>query len=87
MLEPLARTRDLAQAVADGLADAATGRSAEVVVTVLGRPEVDLADRVTVAGAPDELLAVTGTVRALRHRLDALSGFTTTLRLALEAPS
>lgn len=87
VLEPLARTRDLAQAVADGLADAATGRSAEVVVTVLGRPEVDLADRVTVAGAPDELLAVTGTVRALRHRLDALSGFTTTLRLALEAPS
>jgi hypothetical protein len=90
VLEPLARTKDLARDVAAGTL-AFGGRLARVLeVLVLGRAAVELGDEVTVGTAagpsPDGLLQGTGHVRTLCHRLDARTGFTTRIGLALPAP-
>jgi len=90
VLEPLARTLDLARDVAAGTL-AFGGRRARVLeVLVSGRADVDLGDEVTVGTAggpsPDGLLQGTGHVRRLCHRLDARTGFTTRIGIALPAP-
>jgi hypothetical protein len=90
VLEPLARTKDLARDVAAGTL-AFGGRRARVLeVLVTGRAAVDLGDEVTVGTAggssPDGLLQGTGHVRMLCHRLDARTGFTTRIAMAFPPP-
>jgi hypothetical protein len=80
----VARTKDLARAVADGIR-VRGGRSAHVVAVTIagGRAELDLGDDVSLPSMPDAILGGSGRVRALRHRLDAVNGFTTTITAAL----
>lgn len=89
VLEPLARTKDLARDVAAGTL-ALAGRHARMLeVLVPGRAAADLGDEVSVGTAgpsPDGLLQGTGHVRRLCHRLDARTGFTTRIGMALPAP-
>jgi hypothetical protein len=85
VIDPVARTKDIADRFAAGWL--ATGQAAahEVTITVFGRPQVDLGDTVEIGGAPDDLINGSGYIRALRHRFDAEIGFVTELRVALSA--
>lgn len=89
LVDPLARTKDLARDLADGVLRF-TGRGARVLeVTTPGRAGTELGESVVVgvaAGRPDRLLEGTGHVRRLLHRFDR-SGFTTRIGVALPAPT
>lgn len=82
LIDPVARTKDLARDLAAGTRRFTARTAAVVEVTVPGRPGPDLGDGVSVSGAPDDLLGG-GHVRGLRHRLDARTGFTTRLRVVM----
>ena len=83
MLDPAARTKDIADRFAAGLVVSANRTAHQVTIRVLGRPQVDLGDTVDIGAAPDELINGSGYVRALRHRFDAEAGFVTELRVSL----
>ncbi|GAA5012419.1 hypothetical protein [Actinopolymorpha pittospori] len=86
VVAPLARTKDLANDIAQGRLRHA-GRSAHLVeVTVPGRPDLDLGDTLAVTGMPENAPGGTGQVRALRHQFTADRGFTTRLRIAPPTP-
>jgi hypothetical protein len=82
VLDPAARTKDLADQFARGRLAVAGRRAHQVVVTVLGRSQVDLGDTIDVSGLADDLINASGYVRAIRHRFDADRGFVTMLRIA-----
>ena len=84
VLDPTARTRDLAQRFAEGRWAHANRRTHEICFTVLGRPQVELGDRLGLEGNGDDLLNQSGYVRAVRHRFSAAVGFVTDLRIAVE---
>ena len=90
VLEPLARTTDLARDVAAGTLAFGARLARVLEVVVPGRAAVDLGDEVTVGTAggpsPDGLLQGTGHVRRLCHRLDVRTGFTTRIGMAFPAP-
>ncbi len=83
LLDPAARTKDLADRFAAGRLAVARRTAHELRATVLGRPTVDLGATVAAAGAPDALAGGSGYVRALRHRFGAATGFVTDLRVSL----
>ncbi len=83
VLDPVARTQDLARQFAAGHLTTATRAAQEVGMRVLGRPGVDLGDAASPSDFPDSLLNGRGYVRALRHRLSDRAGFITDLRIAL----
>ncbi|MEA2301810.1 MAG: hypothetical protein QOE44_2345 [Solirubrobacteraceae bacterium] len=84
VIDPAARTKDLADRFAAGRRAAGARRAHEVRISVLGRPGVDLGDTLSVADHPDALANGSGYVRALRHRVGEGVGFVTDIRLALE---
>ncbi|ASC72329.1 hypothetical protein XM38_032860 [Halomicronema hongdechloris C2206] len=84
LLDPVARTQDLANRIAAGRWAIATRRLHEISFTVLGRPQVELGDTLTIRGNADDLLNQGGYVRALRHRVSKTLGFVTDLRIAVE---
>jgi hypothetical protein len=83
ILDPAARTKDLADRFAEGWVTVAARTAAELRATVLGRPALDLGSAVSLSGAPDSLSDGGGYVRALRHRFGAGGGFVTDLRVAV----
>ncbi|MCA1689684.1 MAG: hypothetical protein LC720_04340 [Actinobacteria bacterium] len=83
VVDPAARTKDLADRFAAGRLAAAGRRAREVWVTVLGDADVDLGDQRSVSDHPDPLAGGSGYVRALRHRLEDGVGFVTDMRIAL----
>lgn len=85
VLDPAARTKDLADRFAAGHLAVATRRADNVWVTVLGRPGVELGDSITVSDVPDGVLNGAGYVRAIRHRLGEVLGFLSDLRVSREA--
>jgi hypothetical protein len=85
VLDPAARTKDLADRFAAGHLAVARRTAHEVRVQVLGRPGVELGDPAGTADVPDALADGDGYVRALRHRLDPDHGFVTDLRIGLGA--
>lgn len=82
VLDPAARTKDLADRFAEGWWTVATRARRRVRVTVLGRAEVDLGDPADTTDVPDEALDGAGYVRALRHVLSTDGGFLTELTVA-----
>jgi hypothetical protein len=82
VLDPVARTKDLADQFAQGRLAVASRRAHQIEVLVLGRPQVDLGDTISVGGLADEMINSSGYVRAIRHRFDAERGFVTALRIA-----
>jgi phage protein D len=85
LLDPAARTKDLADRFAAGRLAVARRAANQLRVTVLGRPDVDLGADVSAADVPDALAAGSGYVRAVRHRFGAATGFVTDLRVSVEA--
>ena len=83
MLDPAARTKDIADRFASGMVAAANRTAHQVTIRVLGRPQVDLGDTVDIGAAPDELINGSGYVRALSHRFGVEAGFVTDLRISL----
>jgi phage protein D len=87
VIDPAARTQDLADRFAAGYLAARARRHYQIEATVLGRPSLELGDSVQLSGAPDDSINGRGYVRAIRHRYGAAVGFTTTLRLSVEQRS
>lgn len=83
VLDPAARTKDLADQFARGRLAVAGRRTHQIEVTVLGRPQIDLGDTINIGGLADELVNGSGHTRAIRHRFDSQRGFVTTLRIAV----
>ena len=80
-----ARTKDMAGRFAAGYAAALAARSAELRLTVLGMPALDLGDALGASDAPEAGLNSRGVITGLRHRLSAREGFVTDLVIAAEA--
>jgi hypothetical protein len=83
VLDPAARTKDLAERFAAGHLAVAAREASQVWVTVLGRPGIELGDTIAVSDVPDTALNGSGYVRAIRHRFGEDIGFLTDLRVAL----
>jgi hypothetical protein len=87
LLDPAARTKDLADRFAAGRLAVAQRGAQEVRLSILGRPGVDLGSEAGAAEAPDQLAGGDGYVRAVRHRFGSGTGFVTDLRVSLGAGS
>lgn len=85
LIDPAARTKDIADRFASGWLSTAQRTAHQVTITVLGRPQVDLGDTIEVGAAQDALINGSGYLRALRHRFDGTMGFVTDLRISLSA--
>jgi hypothetical protein len=81
VLDPAARTKDLADRFAAGRLAVAARQAHQVRITVLGRPQVDLGDTIMTSDLPDELSSGGGYVRAIRHRFGEEVGFVTEFRI------
>ncbi len=68
VLDPAARTKDLADRFAADYLNARKRLARQVRATVLGRPGLNLGDLVTLSGTPDGLVNGSGYLQALRHR-------------------
>jgi hypothetical protein len=84
LMDPAARTQDLADRFAAGYLATRARRHYQIEVTVLGRSSLELGDAVQFSAAPEDLINGKGYVRGLRHRYGAAHGFTTTLRISVE---
>ncbi|HEX8290632.1 MAG TPA: hypothetical protein VF570_02675, partial [Pyrinomonadaceae bacterium] len=87
ILDPAARTKELADRFAAGRLATARRGAGELFATVTGRAGVELGDPVTLADAPEGLADGGGYVRAVRHRFGERTGFVTDLRVAAEEKS
>jgi hypothetical protein len=87
VLDPAARTRDLADRFAAGHLATKQRTAHQVIITVLGRPQLDLGDSITVGDVPDGLMNGDGYVRAIRHRFSVAYGFLTDFRIGMGAGS
>lgn len=75
VLDPLARTQDLADRFAAGYAAVRQRGRRQTRLRVLGNARIDLGGRVRITGAP--VSAAAGYVRALRHGVDPRAGWVT----------
>lgn len=84
VIDPSSRTKDMAARFAAGLAAGLNRRSADIRLTVLGMPALELGESLTVSGAPESGLNVSGYIKGLRHRFGSREGFLTDLVLSPE---
>lgn len=84
VLDPAARTKDLAKVFATGLRTTWMRRRRQENITVLGNAGIDLGDPVSVTGVPDETANNRGYVKAIQHRFGAGLGFLTDLCFVVE---
>lgn len=77
VLDPAARTKDLAKIFATGTRATWMRRRRQENITVLGNAEIDLGDSVSVSSVPEESANSRGYVTAIRHRFGAELGFLT----------
>lgn len=87
LLDPAARTKDLADRFAAGRLAVARRTAHQVAFTVLGRPQVELGDTLSVGDVPEALHNGEGYVRAIRHRFGSDVGFVTEFRIAMGVPA
>lgn len=85
VIDAAARTKDMAGRFAAGYSAGLARRTADVRLTILGAPALDLGDSTGASGAPDSGLNASGYVKGLRHRFSALEGFVTDVVLSTEA--
>ena len=84
VLDPAARTKDLADRFAAGRLAVIARKAHQVRVKVLGSPHVDLGHSMTANDLPDELISGSGYVRAIRHRFGTEMGYVTEFRISVE---
>jgi hypothetical protein len=85
--DPAARTKDMAGRFAAGYGAGLAARSAELRLSVLGLPALDLGDAMGACGAPEAAINASGVIIGLRHRFGAREGFVTDLVIAAEPAS
>ena len=85
--DPAARTKDMAGRFAAGYAAGLAARTAELRLSVLGLPALDLGDAMGASGAPEAAINASGVITGLRHRFGAREGFVTDLVIATESAS
>jgi phage protein D len=85
VLDPAARTQDLADRFAAGLATVEQRTRQAIRLRVLGRPQAELGELVGADGDLAEGLTGSGYVRSLRHVLDVRTGWTTELSVTTSA--
>lgn len=81
-----ARTKDMAGRFAAGYAAGLALRAAQLRLTVLGMPALDLGDSLSAADAPEAGLNAGGVITGLRHRFSAREGFVSDVVLAVGSP-
>lgn len=84
LLDPLARTKDLAGRFAAGYLATVNRRTRSVRLTVLGMPALELGDASEASGAPEAGINAGGYIKSLRHRFSAVEGFVTDLVVSAE---
>jgi hypothetical protein len=84
ILDPLARTKDMAGRFAQGYHTHLHRRGRSVRVSVLGQAALDLGDPLSTVDAPEDLLNASGFVKALRHRFVDGQGFLTSATICVE---
>lgn len=84
VLDPLARTKDMAGRFAAGYLEGMKRRTGEIRITIPGRAGLELGDSISTADAADDALNAGGFVKALRHRLGRGTGFVTEVALSVE---
>lgn len=87
LLDPAARTKDLADRFAAGRKAVVDRVAHQVRFQVLGRPQTDLGDTLSVGEAVNELLNGTGYVRAIHHRFGPDLGYLTEFTVSLSEAS
>lgn len=85
VLDPAARTQDLVDRFAAGLATVEQRTRQAIRLRVLGRPQAELGELVGADGDIAGGLTGSGYVRALRHVLDVRAGWTTELLVTTSA--
>ena len=85
VLDPAARTKDLADRFASGYLALGSRSARQVVIRLLGRPQIDLGKSVSIGAVPDDLVNGSGYVRAIYHHFDVEHGFVSDLRVAVSA--
>lgn len=83
LLDPVARTKDLADRFAAGQLARAARQVHTVQFRILGRPQIELGDTLSTSDVPDGLLNGSGYVRSIRHRFSPTIGFVSDLTIAL----
>ncbi len=87
VLDPVARTKDLADRFAAGHLAVAERTAYELEMETLGRPQLDLGDSLAVGEMPDAWLNGQGYVRSIRHRFGVETGFVTAFRITVSIAS
>jgi hypothetical protein len=85
VLDPVARTKDMAGRFAQGYLAGLDRRQRAVRLTFQGKPELELGDSLEAADAQEDLLNAQGVITALRHRFAAGLGFVTDATIAVES--
>jgi hypothetical protein len=83
IMDPVARTKDIADRFASGMLAKAARTAHQVAIRVLGTPQVELGDTIEIGGVEDVLVNGTGYIRAIHHHFDVERGFVTDLRVSL----
>jgi hypothetical protein len=84
VIDPAARTKDMASRFAAGYAASFDRRTGEIRLTVLGMPALELGDSIAASDAPESELNASGYVKGLRHRFGFLEGFVTDIVVSAE---
>jgi hypothetical protein len=85
VLDPAARTRDLADRFAAGYLATSERQAHQVAVRVAGNAGLELGDPLAISNVPDPQVNGTGYVRAIRHRFGEATGFVTEVSVCLDA--
>jgi hypothetical protein len=83
IIDPLARTKDMAGRFASGYLAGLRRRRRELKVALAGRPDLELGADLATVDAPEDLLNAKGFIKGLRHRFGA-GGFLTEATLCVE---
>lgn len=85
IVDPSARSKDMAGRLAAGYAAHLNRRSADIRLRVLGQPALELGDDSATGNTPETVLSSSGYIKALRHRFGPHEGFVTDIVLSTEA--
>jgi len=84
VIDPAARTKDMADRFAAGYAASFDRRTSAIRLTVLGMPALELGDSTGASDAPESGLNASGYIKGLRHRFGVLEGFVTDIVVSAE---
>ncbi len=85
ILDPLARSKDMAGRLAAGYAAHLNRRHADLRLSVLGQANLELGEEHSTSETPETTLSRSGYIKALRHRFGPYEGFVSDIVLSTEA--